>query len=119
MAYGNTPFFGPTIPGRFVNGPQDISPAEVPTNGDLSLFPSADYTKIYARQRSQNGMIMEVTFVPERPPELPQNQPQQQETQVDVAKSLEVINQRLDKMEKQIRNNRYRNNSHRKEKTDE
>lgn len=115
--YGNV--IGPTIPGRFVNGPEDISPSEVPANGDLCLFPKSDFSCIYARQWGANG-IMGVTFVPERPPQIPQ---QPQETQQaksnepDIAKSLEAINKRLDKMERRINSNN-RNRNKRKEKVE-
>lgn len=105
--------FGPTIPGRFVNRPEDISPSEIPMNGSLCLFPSADYHKIYARQRAQNGNIMEVTFVPERPPQIPQAQPvetvqtEEKSNDLGLAKSIESINKRLNRIEKRIQGNRY------------
>lgn len=87
----------PSIPGRFVSGPQEISPNEIPGDGTLCLFPKGDYTCIYARQFGQNGII-EVTFVPENR-ELPQQQvAAPQVTNID----LTEITDRLDKIEKTL-----------------
>lgn len=98
--YGNG--FGgslrPAIPGRFVNSPSDISPNEIPTDGSLCLFPKSDYTCIYARQWGQNGII-EATFVPENR-ELPQQTIVQQTAPIDFSE----VNERLDKIEKMLRN---------------
>lgn len=105
--YGGSGGFGgslrPAIPGRFVNGPQDISPNEIPTDGSLCLFPKSDYSCIYARQWGQNGII-EATFVPENR-QLPEPQVIQQTAPMD----LSEITDRLDNIEKALKKRPYYN----------
>lgn len=55
----------PTIAGRIVNGPGDIAPDEVPMNGELSVFPQADLSCIYAKGWTDHG-ITTVRYIPEQ-----------------------------------------------------
>ena len=41
----------PQISGRVVNSPDDITVQEVPTDGTVALFPSADGPCIYSKRR--------------------------------------------------------------------
>lgn len=51
-----------TIFGRVINSENDITPNEVPMDGSISLFPLADYSKIFAKQWSQDGTIKTTVF---------------------------------------------------------
>lgn len=53
--------------GRVVNSENDITPNEVPMDGSVSLFPLADYTKIFAKQWNPDGTIKTTVFVMEVP----------------------------------------------------
>lgn len=55
----------PTIVGRIIKDPGDIAPDEVPMNGDLSVFPQADLSCIYAKGWTDHG-ITTVRYVPEQ-----------------------------------------------------
>lgn len=69
-AFSNT---RPTIPGRKVNGIEDIMPNEIPMDGTVSLFPKADFSCIFAKQWNSDGTISTVTFVPHSPNAQPSN----------------------------------------------
>ena len=45
------------IPARIINDPKEIMPNEVPMDGSVSLFPTADYSCVYAKAWNANGMI--------------------------------------------------------------
>lgn len=49
--------------GRVINSENDITPNEVPMDGSVSLFPLADYSKIFAKQWSQDGTIKTTVFL--------------------------------------------------------
>lgn len=49
--------------GRVVNSETDITPNEVPMDGSVSLFPMADYSKIFAKQWNPDGTIKTTVFV--------------------------------------------------------
>lgn len=51
-----------TVFGRVINSENDITPNEVPMDGSISLFPLADYSKIFAKQWSQDGTIKTTVF---------------------------------------------------------
>lgn len=55
----------PQISGRVVNSIDDITVQEVPTDGTVSLFPSADGKCIYSKRWAPDGNILTMCFVPE------------------------------------------------------
>lgn len=62
----------PQISGRIVNSLDDITVQEVPTDGTMALFPSADGKCIYSKRWTPDGNILTMRFVPvhcARPPE--------------------------------------------------
>lgn len=61
----------PQIPGRVVNSPDDITVQEVPTDGTVALFPSADGKCIYSKRWTPDGNISTMRFVPEAQPAQP------------------------------------------------
>lgn len=51
------------ISGRVVSSPDEITVQEVPTDGSLGLFPSADGSCIYGKRWNSNGTIETITYV--------------------------------------------------------
>lgn len=45
------------IPGKVVNSHEEIGPQDVPMNGQVSFFPKADYSEIYAKCWTNDGRI--------------------------------------------------------------
>lgn len=64
----------PQISGRVVNSLDDITVQEVPTDGTMALFPSADGTCVYSKRWTPDGNISTMRFVPEVQ-EVPPQQP--------------------------------------------
>ena len=55
----------PQISGRVVNSLDDITVQEVPTDGTVALFPSADGSCVYSKRWTPDGNILTMRFVPE------------------------------------------------------
>lgn len=55
----------PQISGRVVNSLDDITVQEVPTDGTVALFPSADGKCVYSKRWTPDGNIATMRFVPE------------------------------------------------------
>ena len=53
----------PQISGRVVNSLDDITVQEVPTDGTVALFPSADGKCIYSKRWTPDGNILTMRFV--------------------------------------------------------
>lgn len=77
----------PPITGRVVNSLDEITVQEVPTDGTVAWFPSADGSCVYGKRWTPDGNIMTMRFVPEA---------------VDAAPSqpdpFQVINARIDEL---------------------
>ena len=54
------------INGRIVNDISEVTPQEVPMDRSISLFPLADWSKIYAKAWNANGTIDTFVFVPDK-----------------------------------------------------
>lgn len=77
----------PQISGRVVNSLDDITVQEVPTDGTVALFPSADGKCIYSKRWTPDGNILTMRFVPEASEAQP-NQPSQ----------LDIIDNRISEL---------------------
>lgn len=55
-----------SIPGRLVNNLDEITPQEVPMDGSVSLFPTNDFSAIYAKTWTKDGTIATMKFIPEK-----------------------------------------------------
>lgn len=77
----------PQIAGRVVNSLDDITVQEVPTDGTVALFPSADGSCVYSKRWTPDGNISTVRFVPEASEAQPK-QPSQ----------LDIINSRISEL---------------------
>lgn len=86
------------VPARIINDPKEIMPNEVPMDGSVSLFPTADYSCVYAKAWNANGMIDTVKYVPEKPET--QNTPQSQDVLSAILARLDNIERTLNKRNK-------------------
>lgn len=77
----------PQISGRVVNSLDDITVQEVPTDGTVALFPSADGACVYSKRWTPDGNILTMRFVPE----VQEAQPQQ-------TSPLDIINDRISEL---------------------
>lgn len=55
----------PSLSGRMVNSISEVTPQEVPMNGEASIFPQRDGSVIFAKMWNQDGTIKTVRYVPE------------------------------------------------------
>lgn len=83
-----------TISGRVVSSPNEITPNEIPMDGSVSLFPTNDYSAIYAKAWNANGQIETVKFVVSKPEEVTT-----EKSDIGIKAALDAINARLDKIE--------------------
>lgn len=89
--------------GRVVNSENDITPNEVPMDGSVSLFPLADYTKIFAKQWNQDGTIKTTVYIMDNP----------SNSNPSSASFEDVVMKRFDNLEGLItRQNKYRKPYH-------
>lgn len=77
----------PQISGRVVNSLDDITVQEVPTDGTVALFPSADGVCVYSKRWTPDGNILTMRFVPEAQ--------EAQEAKSQQPSPLDVINDRI------------------------
>lgn len=86
-----------TISGRVVSSPNEITPNEIPMDGSVSLFPTSDYSTIYAKAWNTNGQIETVKFIVAKPEEVTA-----EKSDDGTKAALDAINARLDKIEKAV-----------------
>lgn len=95
-----------SIFGRIVTSENDITPNEVPMDGTVSLFPMADYSKIFAKQWNPDGTIKTTVFVMEVPQEESSRTPTFEEEVFRRFDSIEKkLNNRGGKYHKSYNNN--------------
>ena len=84
------------ISGRVVNGPDEITPQEIPMDGTLSLFPQQDQSCIFAKSWNADGTIKTIRYVPEvmSDPSVPED------LVPNVSDILQDVIKRLDRIEK-------------------
>lgn len=96
------------ISGRVISNPNEITPNEIPMDGSVSLFPTSDYSTIYAKAWNTNGLIETKKFIA-----VSENEPSTATSSDGTKEALDAINARLDKIEKAVsyrKGNYYHNN---------
>lgn len=96
------------ISGRVISNPNEITPNEIPMDGSVSLFPTSDYSTIYAKAWNTNGLIETKKFVA-----VSENESLSPVPSDGTKEALDAINSRLDKIEKAVsyrKGNYYHNN---------
>ena len=104
------------VPGRFVNGEQDILPGEVPTDGSYSVFIQGDLKRVYVKTLGEDGLIHTNVYQLESRQETSRPNPM-----ADVLERLERIEQSLNNRQyrPKHKNNRNRNHNSNGEKGDQ
>lgn len=101
----------PTIPGRFIESPDQITPREVPMDGSIAYFPTKDLQTIFAKMWNQNGTIDTAVYVLQQ-----QAKPAQD---LDIPAFLQALDQRLGSIESKLKKLQYpRNNKSKKVNSD-
>lgn len=86
------------ISGRVVQNENEITPQEVPMDGTVSLFPTADYKCIYAKVWNSDGTIRTLKFSPVGDSEESNPTPSFRD---EVMARFDAIEERLDKKQPQ------------------
>lgn len=55
----------PMLPGRKISSIEEVSPNEIPMDGQPIIFPCHDWNTIYAKAWNQDGTMETVKYVPE------------------------------------------------------
>ena len=92
---------------RGVNSDSEILPNEIPMDGSVCLFPKNDWSCIYAKTWSSDGTIKTFIFECQKPENQGEEQP--------VNKEYSAILERLDRIEKSIKKNKFYPSQSRKE----
>ena len=90
----------PTVRGRIISREEEITPNEVAMDGQVSLFPLADYSCIVAKLWDSNGQMQTFKFVPMI----------EQSVEQEVENKSDMILGRLDDIENLLKRNRSRQN---------
>lgn len=91
------------ILGRMISAPNEITPQEIPMDGSISLFPMQDGSAVYGKFWDSNGQIKTIRFIPENVGD-----------SVPTEDPFDLINKRLDNIEKMIKNQRQYHKPYRK-----
>lgn len=92
---------------RAVNSDSEIVPNEIPMDGSVCLFPKNDWSCIYAKTWSSDGTIKTFLFECQKP--------DNQSEEPKVNKEYTAILERLDRIEKSIKKNKFYPSQSRKE----
>lgn len=91
----------PQLNGRFVNGLEEITPSEVPMDGNCAIFPQNDYKCVYVRMWNGQGELKTLKFIPEPAKEVEKIEPK--ESSQEILNTLQsTVLQRLDSMESNL-----------------
>ena len=109
----------PTIPGRIIQSIDEVTPNEIPMDGNIGVFVKEDLSIIYIKRWTKDGTIK--TF--EYPIMIPATE-EQQNKEKEQENTLNLILQRFDKIEnilqkKNYSYNNYKNKNKKNIQTDE
>ena len=85
------------INGRVIGNVNEVTPNEVPMDGNISLFPMNDYSCIYAKMWNTDGTIQTIKFIPvvDNVQEAPQAKQLTNEHYNNIVERLDKIEQML------------------------
>ena len=85
------------INGRVIGNVNEVTPNEVPMDGNISLFPMNDYSCIYAKMWNTDGTIQTIKFIPvvDNVQEAPQAKQLTDEHYNNIVERLDKIEQML------------------------
>lgn len=81
------------LAGRLVSSPEEITVQDVPGDGSVGWFPSADGSCVYGKRWTADGIIQTVRFVPEQ-----MEQPQSVDPFAALSNKVDMIMQMLENM---------------------
>lgn len=87
------------IPGRVIAQESDIVPNEVPNDGNFAVFVQQDLSTIYAKTWGGDGLIKTNVY------KLVPQEVSGEETKEDGVNPMDLILERLDNIEKMVKNN--------------
>lgn len=90
-----------SLRGRIVNSVEEITPNEVSMDGSVTLFPTRDFEKIYAKAWNADGTISTIEYTPKSRISSSTNNHAEQNTSLD----LSSIEERLDRIEEFLTSN--------------
>ena len=102
------------INGRVIGNVNEVTPNEVPMDGNVSLFPMSDYSCIYAKMWNTDGTIQTIKFIP-----VVENAKEAQQTQQLTDAHYNNILERLDKIEQLLAPKKTNSRAAKKEEVNE
>ncbi len=93
------------LPGRVVKSERDIGIGEVPMDGMVHLFPTEDYSYIYAKVWDNNGELRNFTFVQE---EVAPKEIEAKVVPYNQQEILDMFNDRFNDLERLIKRNNHK-----------
>lgn len=102
------------INGRVIGNVNEVTPNEVPMDGNVSLFPMSDYSCIYAKMWNTDGTIQTIKFIP-----VVENVQEAQQTQQLTDVHYNNILERLDKIEQMLTPKKTNSRATKKEEVNE
>lgn len=102
------------INGRVIGNVNEVTPNEVPMDGNVSLFPLNDYSCIYAKMWNTDGTIQTIKFIP-----VVENAQEAQQTQQLTDAHYNNILERLDKIEQMLTPKKTNSRAAKKEEVNE
>ena len=102
------------INGRIIGNVNEVTPNEVPMDGNVSLFPLNDYSCIYAKMWNTDGTIQTIKFIP-----VVENAQETKQTQQLTDAHYNNILERLDKIEQMLTPKKTNSRATKKEEVNE
>lgn len=102
------------INGRIIGNVNEVTPNEVPMDGNVSLFPMSDYSCIYAKMWNTDGTIQTIKFIP-----VVENAQETQQAQQLTDAHYNNILERLDKIEQMLAPKKTNSRATKKEEVNE
>lgn len=100
------------LPGKSVSNVSDISPADVPMDGSIALFPKKDGSCIFVKYMNDEGLITTDIYLPQDSNvEVPNLQEEEGATNADIVDKLNTV---IDLLNRKPNYNRNRNKNYKK-----
>lgn len=92
-----------SLRGRIVNSVEEITPNEVSMDGSVTLFPTKDFEKIYAKAWNADGTISTVEYIPKS--RISSSTSTNNHAEKNASLDLSSIEERLDRIEEFLTSN--------------
>lgn len=96
--YGRPQSPGPaTFPGRYISDLLEVTPNEVPMDGQIALFPTKDLSEIYLKSWSGDGRILNFRYILDTSVDLNAPVAPQQEDFTNITARLSALEEQVKK----------------------